>query len=82
MYLSVLLFKFCTGTYRYVPVLRAGVPVRTTSAKWGVHIYDKYAEYGLVTILHIPNGFTYYLSYYLSYSAYFFAYFLSYSAYI
>ncbi len=36
-----------------------------TSAKWGVHIYDKYAEYRPVSIRHIANGFAYFLTYFL-----------------
>jgi hypothetical protein len=38
---------------------------RADSAKWGVYIYAKYAEYRLVTILHIQNGFAYFLTYFL-----------------
>ncbi len=37
----------------------------TASAKWGVYIYAKYAEYRLVGILHIVNGFAYFLTYLL-----------------
>jgi hypothetical protein len=51
-----------------------------TSAKWGVHIYDKYAEYEPVTILHIPNRFAYFLTYFFAYSAYYFAYYFAYFA--
>jgi hypothetical protein len=40
-------------------------PCVVTSAKWGVHIHDKYAEYRPVSILHIPNGFAYFLTYFL-----------------
>jgi hypothetical protein len=35
------------------------------SAKWGVYIYSKYAEYRLVSILHIQNGFAFLLTYFL-----------------
>ena len=54
------------------------------SAKWGVHIYEIYAEYTgtHVSILHIPNGFTYFLSYFVSYSTYYFTYLFIYSAYV
>jgi hypothetical protein len=58
----------------------AGLRVRLTvtpSAKWGVHTYDKYAKSGLVTILHIAKGFTYFFAY----SAYCFTYFIAYSSY-
>ena len=64
---------------RHFAELQRRAPV--TSAKWGVHIYAKYAEYTPVSILHIENGFAYFLTYCFAYSAYYFAYFLSYSAY-
>ncbi len=51
--------------------------VVSTSAKWGVHTYDKYAKSGLVTILHIAKG----LTYFFAYSAYCFTYFIVYSTY-
>ncbi len=38
---------------------------RSASAKWGVYIYAKYAEYRPVSILHIENGFAYFLTYFL-----------------
>ncbi len=44
-----------------------------------VHTYDKYAEYGTVTVLHIPSGFTYFLSYFWTYSEHYIIYFMSYS---
>jgi hypothetical protein len=51
-----------TSMYRLVPPCTNTVTVqgctrlyRTTSAKWGVHIYYQYAEYGQCTILHIDN---------------------------
>jgi hypothetical protein len=52
-----------------------------SSAKWGVYVYAKYAEYRPVSILHIENGFAYFLTYFFAFSANYFAYFLSYSAY-
>ncbi len=47
-----------------------------------VHVYDKYAEHGNITFLHIPTGSTYYMPYFSSYAAYYFTCFVSYSAYI
>ncbi len=66
--------------------------ISSSAAKWGVHIYDKYAEYEHVTILHIPNRFAYFLTYLANicqicriwtchYFAYFLAYFVLYFAY-
>jgi hypothetical protein len=37
------------------------IAICQSSAKLEVHIYYQYAEYRPISILHIPNGFTYFL---------------------
>ena len=61
-----LMFRVQMATYSLSNVQTLLNCVRTlTSAKWGVHIYAKYAEYTPVSILHIENGFAYFLTYFL-----------------